>query len=218
MKILIDTLDLNEIKKYSELGIISGTTTNPTFSKRFGMKDDLDTIKQVAEAQDGVGEIYIEAFGDTADEIEDNAWRISEGSDYKDLIFKIPFTEAGVCATSKLSKSRFRINLHLVFSLSQSLIAEQVGAEFICPLIGRMDDDGMNGLEVVKEIKKSYDTNKVKTKIMGSSIRNMNHVNELIKIGVDYVTIPPKILDKMFYHKLTDEGFQTFKKDLENIG
>ena len=66
MKILIDTLDLNEIKKYSELGIISGTTTNPTFSKRFGMKDDLDTIKQVAEAQDGVGEIYIEAFGDTA--------------------------------------------------------------------------------------------------------------------------------------------------------
>jgi transaldolase len=152
MKILIDTLDLKEIKKYSDMGIISGVTTNPTFSKRFGMEDDIDTIKQVSDALGGKGDIYIEAFGHTMREIEDNAHRISNGSSYKNI-----------------------------------------------------------------KMKKCYDTNSVTTKIMGSSIRNVNHVIELYKVGIDAITIPPEILEKMFYHPLTDSGFKTFAKDLKNI-
>jgi|TARA_Y100000590_G_scaffold15147_1_gene18221 transaldolase len=217
MKILIDTLDLKEIKKYSDMGIISGVTTNPTFSKRFGMEDDIDTIKQVSDALGGKGDIYIEAFGHTMREIEDNAHRISNGSSYKNIIFKIPFTESGVEATSNLSKIGYKTNLHLIYSVTQALIAEQAGATYICPLVGRMDDVGNDGVENVIKMKKCYDTNSVTTKIMGSSIRNVNHVIELYKVGIDAITIPPEILEKMFYHPLTDSGFKTFAKDLKNI-
>jgi transaldolase len=217
MKILIDSLDVKEIKKYSDMGIISGVTTNPTFSKRFGMKDDIDTIKQVSDALGGKGDIYIEAFGHSQIEIEDNAHRISNGSSYKNIIFKIPFTEAGVGATSNLSKIGYKINLHLIYSVTQALISEQAGASYICPLIGRMDDIGNDGIENVIKMKKCYDKNLVRTKILGSSIRNVNHVAELYKIGIDTITIPPKILEKMFYHPLTTSGFETFAEDLKNI-
>ena len=217
MKILIDTLDVKEIKKYSDMGIISGVTTNPTFSKRFGMKDDIDTIKQVSDAIDGKGDIFIEAFGHTEREIEDNAHRISNGSSYKNIIFKIPFTESGVEATSNLSKIGYKTNLHLIYSVTQALIAEQSGATYICPLVGRMDDIGNDGIENVTKMKKCYDKNLVETKIMGSSIRNVNHVAELYRVGIDSITIPPKILEQMFYHPLTTSGFETFVEDLKNI-
>ena len=116
MKILIDTLDLKEIKKYSDMGIISGVTTNPTFSKKFGMKDDIETIEKVSEALGGKGEIFIEAFGYEADEIEDNARLIADDSSYSDLVFKVPFTTGGVKATSNLSEGGFfKVNLHLIY-------------------------------------------------------------------------------------------------------
>ncbi len=217
MKILIDTLDVKEIKKYSDMGIISGVTTNPTFSKRFGMKDDIDTIKQVSDAIAGKGDIFIEAVGHTEREIEDNAHRISNGSSYKNIIFKIPFTESGVKATSNLSKIGYKTNLHLIYSVTQALIAEQSGATYICPLVGRMDDIGNDGIENVTKMKKCYDKNLVETKIMGSSIRNVNHVAELYRVGIDSITIPPKILEQMFYHPLTTSGFETFVEDLKNI-
>jgi len=217
MKILIDTLDVKEIKKYSDMGIISGVTTNPTFSKRFGMKDDIDTIKQVSDAIAGKGDIFIEALGHTEREIEDNAHRISNGSSYKNIIFKIPFTESGVEATSNLSKIGYKTNLHLIYSVTQALIAEQSGATYICPLVGRMDDIGNDGIENVTKMKKCYDKNLVETKIMGSSIRNVNHVAELYRVGIDSITIPPKILEQMFYHPLTTSGFETFVEDLKNI-
>ena len=217
MKILIDTLDVKEIKKYSDMGVISGVTTNPPFSKRFGMKDDIDTIKQVSDAVGGKGDIFIEAFGHTDREIEDNAHRISNGSSYKNIIFKIPFTEAGVKATSNLSKIGYKTNLHLIYSVTQALISEQAGATYICPLVGRMDDIGNDGIENITKMKKCYDTNSVTTKIMGSSIRNVNHVVELYRVGIDSITIPPKILEQMFYHPLTTSGFETFVEDLKNI-
>ena len=217
MKILIDTLDVKEIKKYSDMGIISGVTTNPTFSKRFGMKDDIDTIKQVSDAIAGKGDIFIEALGHTEREIEDNAHRISNGSSYKNIIFKIPFTESGVKATSNLSKIGYKTNLHLIYSVTQALIAEQSGATYICPLVGRMDDIGNDGIENVTKMKKCYDKNLVETKIMGSSIRNVKHVAELYRVGIDSITIPPKILEQMFYHPLTTSGFETFVEDLKNI-
>jgi transaldolase len=218
MRILIDTLDLKEIKKYSNMGIISGVTTNPTFSKLFGMRDDLETVEKVSEALDGKGEIFIEAFGYDANEIEDNARRIADESSYDNLVFKVPFTESGVEATSNLSEGGFfKVNLHLIYSVSQALIADQAGAAYICPLIGRMDDIGNDGIENIAKMKSCYKINSVKTKIMGSSIRSANHVIELYKIGVDVATIPPKVLEKMFYHPLTTDGFEIFAEDLKSI-
>jgi|TARA_B110000977_G_scaffold201355_1_gene295539 transaldolase len=217
VKILIDTLDLKEIKKYSQFGILSGVTTNPTFSKRFGMSDDIDTINQTSEALGGVGEVHVEAFGESSAEIEDNANSISERSEYNNLIFKVPFTESGVEATSKLSKKGFKINLHLIYSVNQALLSETVGATYICPLIGRKDDIGDDGIANIKKIKDCFDSNSVSTKIMGSSVRYPKHIIELYEIGVDIVTVPPKVLEKMFYHPLTTDGFDTFKKDLESL-
>ena len=217
MKILIDTLDLKEIKKYADLGILSGVTTNPTFSKRFGMSDDIDTINKTSEALGSVGEVHVEAFGVTANEIEDNANSIRERSDYDNLIFKVPFTEAGVEATSHLSSAGFDINLHLIYSVNQALLSELVGAKYICPLIGRKDDVGDDGIENIKKIQNCFINNFTKTKIMGSSVRYPKHVMELYDIGVDVVTVPPKVLSQMFYHPLTTDGFETFKRDLESL-
>ena len=126
MRILIDTLDLKEIKKYSNMGIISGVTTNRTFSKLFGRRDDVETGEKVSEGIDGKGEIFIEAFGYDANEIEDNARRIADESSYDNLVFKVPFTESGVEATSNLSEGGFfKVNLHLIYSVSQALIADR---------------------------------------------------------------------------------------------
>jgi transaldolase len=217
MKLLLDTLDLEQIRKFSKLGILSGVTTNPTFSKRFGMKDDIDTIEKVSDALGGKGEIFVEAFGHESSEIEDNAVKIDEKSDYDDLIFKVPFTEAGVEATYNLKQKGFKINLHLIYSVSQAMISEQVNADYICPLIGRLDDVGNDGIENIQKIKKSFDTNSVSTKIMGSSIRTVSHVISLYKLGIDVATIPPKVLDTMFYHPMTQDGFETFAEDLKSI-
>tara|TARA_Y100000593_G_C4241958_1_gene302614 strand:+ start:430 stop:1083 length:654 start_codon:yes stop_codon:yes gene_type:complete len=217
MKILIDTLDIKEIKKYNDMGILSGVTTNPTFSKKFGMKDDIETIEVVSDAINHEGEIHVEAFGYSMNEIEDNARRIADDSSYDNLVFKVPFTETGIEATANLSASGFKVNLHLIYSTNQALLSELVGATYICPLVGRKDDVGDDGIENIKKIKDCYDTNSVTTKIMGSSIRYPKHVIELYQIGVDVVTVPPKVLEKMFYHPLTTDGFNTFAEDLKNL-
>lgn len=217
MKIFLDTIDLNEIKKYSEILNVAGVTTNPNLARRFDMSDDIEIVREIGKILGSEKEIHIEAFGENAKEIINNSQRIKKNCSKFNLIFKIPFSEEGVKAAKFLAKKKYLTNLHLIFSLSQAIIAASINSHYICPLIGRLDDIGHNAIYNLRKIIASYKIHNCKTLIMGSSIRNLNHVIECYKIGVDAVTIPMKVVKEMFNHPLTDTAFLQFKKDLNQM-
>jgi len=213
MDIFLDTLDLEIIDKYYNMGIISGVTTNPTFARRFGMSD-VEMVTKIRGVM-SFGEIHVEAFGDTAEQILSEVERL-KSVDYN-LVFKIPFTEEGVRAVYEIKHNclnTIRTNIHLIFSHNQALIATKAKSDYICPLVGRLDDEGHEGLLFIDELVRTFNRDNVKTKIMVSSVRNPMHVIRAFKAGVDAVTIPADVINRMFYHKLTDDGFERFKKDL----
>jgi len=208
MEIFIDTLDLDIIKKYHDMGILTGVTTNPTMQKEFGFKDDLDMVLKLREVI-GDGEIHIEAFGRTADEILKNSDRIL--STGKNLVFKIPFSEAGVYAVHHLTKMGYKTSMHLVYSLSQAIIASVVEPTYICTLAGRLDDIGHKSMEPIAQMVG------LGPKVMVSSVRHPQHVIMAKQIEADAVTIPPGVLELMFDHPLTKRGINIFEKDIEDI-
>lgn len=206
MKIFIDTLDMDMIKKYADIGIISGVTTNPTMQKKFNMMDSKKMVLEIRKYI-GNGEIHVEAFGDTADEILTNSdTLLSTG---KNLVFKIPFTEAGLLACKQLRYMGYQTNMHLIFSVNQAILAAVIGTTYICPLVGRLDDVGHNALENAKEMLG------LGPKIMISSVRHPQHVIDAWKIGAHAVTIPPYVLEKMLVHPLTTEAIGIFKEDMK---
>lgn len=217
MKIFLDTIDLDEIKKYNEIFEIAGITTNPNLARRFGMSDDIEMVKKIGEIIGKDKEIHVEAFGENSKEIIENSQRIQKNCSKYNLVFKIPFSEEGVKAAKYLIKKNFSTNLHLIFSQSQAIISSSINSNYICPLIGRLDDIGHNAIENLNKIITSFKINNSKTLVMGSSIRNLNHVIECYKIGVDAITIPMKVIKEMFNHPLTDTGYLLFKKDLSQM-
>ncbi len=214
MKLFLDSLDTENISKYSKMCIIQGVTTNPTLAKRFNMSDDIDMIKKVNEASGG-GEIHVEAFGDTEEEIISNAERIIESCQEINVIFKIPFSEEGVAAANILEKKGMKTNLHLIFSINQALLSAKVGATYICPLVGRLDDIGYDAIKNVQDIKSAFKLNEESTQVMVSSVRHPQHVIRAYKSGADAVTVPLNVLSQMFRHPLTDYGINSFKQDIE---
>lgn len=214
MKIFLDSLDVNLIKKYSGVGLLAGITTNPTFSKRFGMLDDIEMVSKIREAL-GEGEIHVEAFGDTKGEIIKNVDRLLEKTNDSDLVFKIPFSEQGLSACKEFVKSGIKTNMHLIYSINQAILAAAIKSTYICPLVGRLDDTGHDAMENVKNIKEAFKVNSESTLIMVSSVRHPQHVLKAYMYGADVVTVPPNVLSQMFYHPLTDKGVHTFKSDIE---
>lgn len=212
MNIFLDTLDISLIDKYYKMGFISGVTTNPTMKARFSMSDDIDMIQLVRKTMP-VGEIHVEAFGESVDEIISEVDKLKCVDD--NLVFKIPFTESGVSAVHKLKNfGGIKTNLHLVFSHNQALISTNVKSDYICPLVGRLDDEGHEGLLFIDELARIFRRDRIQTKIMVSSVRSPMHVIRAFKSGADAITIPVDVMKRMFYHKLTDDGFQKFKDDL----
>jgi len=212
MDIFLDTLDLEVIKRYHGMGLVSGVTTNPTLARRYNMADDVEMVKAVRGAM-RFGEIHVEAFGDTVDEIISEVERLRSSDD--DLVFKIPFSESGVMAVKQLKGfGATRTNMHLIFSHNQALIATKVGSDYICPLVGRLDDEGHEGLLFIDELVRTFGRDQVKTRVMVSSVRNPMHVIRAFKVGADAVTIPASVMERMFTHKLTEDGFAKFKEDL----
>jgi len=216
MKIFLDTLDINLIKQYSGMGLLSGITTNPTFSKRFNMANDVDMIFKVRQAL-GEGEIHVEAFGDTKNEIIENADRLLKKTSDKNLVFKIPFTDYGVAATMELISNNLKTNLHLIYSLNQAILAATVRSTYICPLVGRLDDIGHDAMENIKNIVSIYRKNSGTPLVMVSSVRHPQHVLRAYEYEADAITIPPNVLTQMFYHPLTDTGIVAFKDDINTI-
>ena len=198
------------------MGILFGVTTNPTLAKRFGMADDIDMIGQIRNVMP-VGEIHVEAFGKSSEEIVGNALRIHSSSNDKDLVFKVPFSPEGVTAVKKLSDLGHKTNLHLIFSKTQALISSCAGSTYICPLVGRLDDIGHNAFDNLSPIISSFKHQESKTKIMVSSVRHIQHVISAFESGADAVTIPENVLRSMFNHPLTDVGYEKFHKDLRSM-
>ena len=217
MKIFLDTIDLKEIEKYNSIMNLSGVTTNPNLARRFGMANDIEMVKKISQIITNDKEIHVEAFGDNFSEIIKNAERIKSHCPKLNLVFKVPFSEDGVKAAKYLRSKKYLINLHLIFSVSQAIISSGIEANYICPLIGRLDDIGHNAIENLNKIITSYKIQNSKTLVMGSSIRNLNHVLDCYKIGVSAVTVPVKVIKEMFNHPLTENGFNLFRKDLNQM-
>ncbi len=211
MKFFLDTANLDKITYFTSLGLVDGVTTNPSLIAKEG-KDFLPAIKEILKIVEGP--VSVEVIGSSSVEMVKEAREFSRLA--KNIVVKIPFTKEGVKATQILSKENIKVNMTLIFSASQALIAAKSGANYVSPFVGRLDDISHDGLEIVEQIKTIFENYNFKTEIIVASIRHPKHVVEAAMLGADIATIPPEVLELMFNHPLTDIGIKKFMKDWTN--
>ena len=210
MKIFLDTADTEQIRKYHGTGLIDGVTTNPTLIRKSGR--DPEEVYQ--ELQDiGVKDISMEVVGDSNQMIEEGKRLCKEFPETATI--KVPCTPDGLLACAELStKSLIRVNVTLIFDVAQAILSAKAGATYISPFVGRLDDNSIAGLELIKDIKKVFDVQCVyQTQILSASIRYVNSVSQSFANGANIVTMPPAVFEKMYNHVLTDKGLEIFDKD-----
>lgn len=212
MKFFIDTANIDEIKKASEWGIISGVTTNPSLIAKEG-KNFEDVIEEITSIIDGP--ISAEVISLEAEKMVEEAMPLAKIS--KNIVIKIPMTLEGLKAVSKLSKKGIKTNVTLVFSANQALMAARAGATYVSPFVGRLDDISHDGVKLIEEINQIFSKHNIKTAIIAASIRNPIHVKDVAKAGADIATIPCKIFEQMVKHPLTDKGIEKFLADWEKL-
>jgi transaldolase len=216
MKFFIDTANLDEIKEASELGLLDGVTTNPTLLSRevgrTGMKPN-DVLKKICEMVDGP--ISAEVVSLDADGMVKEAEKLSKIA--KNICIKVPMTREGVKATRRIVGKGIMVNMTLVFSVNQALLAAKAGATFMSPFIGRLDDIAHTGMDLVEDIMTVVENYDYATEVIVASIRHPVHVVEAALIGADIATIPFNVIDKMFKHPLTDIGIERFLADWKKI-
>lgn len=217
MKIFVDTADLDEIRELTSWGIIDGVTTNPTLVAKSGrsFKEVIDEIFDIVD-----GPISLEAVSETAEdmvkEAKDIVSTIPE-KHRKNITIKIPMTPKGLKAVKVLSKQGIQTNVTLIFSANQALLAAKAGATFVSPFIGRLDDMGQEGMEVIEEIMDIFTNYAIDTQVIVASIRHPIHVIQAARLGAHIATIPPSVIRKMVKHSLTDVGIERFLKDWEKV-
>ena len=217
MKIFIDTADLDEIREIASWGIVDGVTTNPTLVKKSGRSFN-EIIEEIFEIVDGP--ISLEVISEKADDMVKEAKGLVSKVNQKyrkNVAIKVPMTPEGLKATKKLKKEGIKTNVTLVFSANQALLAAKAGATFVSPFIGRLDDIGQEGMQIVEEIVEIFTNYDIETEVIVASIRHPIHVIEAARLGADIATIPPGIIRKMAKHSLTDIGIKSFLKDWEKI-
>jgi transaldolase len=217
MKIFVDTADLDEIREFASWGIVDGVTTNPTLVKRSG-RSFSEIIEEIFEIVDGP--ISLEVVSEKAEDMVKEAKEIVKKVDkkyQKNVAIKIPMTKEGLKAVSKLSKEGIQTNVTLVFSANQALLAAKAGATFVSPFIGRLDDQGQEGMQIIAEIVDIFFNYDIETEIIVASIRHPIHVIDSARLGADIATIPPKVLHKMVGHTLTDKGIKSFLDDWKHV-
>jgi len=208
MEFFVDTADVDEIRKLHKMGLVDGVTTNPSLIKKSG-RDHETTIKEISSFVKGP--ISVEVLA------EDTKGMVKEAEKYskwgKNIVVKIPMTPEGMKAVKELNKKNIQTNVTLVFSPLQALIAAKAGATYVSPFVGRLDDIGHFGMEIIAQIRDIYDNYNFETKILAASLRHPTHVLESALIGADVATIPPGIMLKLFNHPLTDKGLKKFLED-----
>ena len=209
MEFFLDTADVDSIKELSETGLIDGVTTNPSLVAKSG-KDFFTILKDISKIVSGP--ISAEVTALESDGMVAEGVKLAKIAN--NIVIKLPLTQEGLKACTKLTKKKIKTNVTLCFSPSQALIAAKSGATYISPFVGRLDDIGENGMELIQKIKDIYSNYpKLNTKILVASVRNMEHVAQAAIIGADVVTLPPKILEELYEHPLTKKGLDAFLED-----
>ncbi len=208
MEFFLDTGIVAEIKEAVQLGIIDGVTTNPSLIAKTG-RNQKDVIKEISGIIDGPisAEVIATDFEGMLIEGEDLA------KIHSNVVIKLPLTEAGIAACKRFSQKGIKTNVTLCFSVNQALLAAKAGATYISPFIGRLDDIGQNGNDLIGEIRSLYDNYGFKTKILAASIRHAAHVRESALLGADVGTMPLSVVKALYKHPLTDKGLETFLAD-----
>lgn len=210
MKIFIDTANVEEIKKAAALGILDGVTTNPSLIAKEG-RDLKEVIEEICSIVDGP--ISAEVISLEAKKMVEEARELVKL--HKNIVIKIPMCEEGLKAVSILAKEGIRTNVTLIFSAQQALLAAKAGASFVSPFVGRLDDIGNGGLQIIEDIAMIFEMYAIDTEIISASIRTPMHVLEVAKAGSNIATIPYKVIMQMIKHPLTDIGIQKFLADYE---
>jgi transaldolase len=216
MKVFIDTANLDEIKEASELGLLDGVTTNPTLLSREVERTGMEPNKVLKKICEMVkGPISAEVVSLKADGIVKEAESLSKIA--KNICIKVPMIMEGIKATRRLRDLGIMVNVTLIFSTNQALLAAKAGASFVSPFIGRLDDIGHTGMDLVEDMMTVYENYDFATEVIVASIRHPLHVVEAALIGADIATIPFKVIDKMYKHPLTDIGIERFLADWKKV-
>ena len=217
MKIFVDTADLDEIKELASWGILDGVTTNPTLVAKTGRSFN-EIIEEIFKLVDGP--ISLEVVSEKSEDMVKEAKQLVSKVNQKyrkNVAIKIPMTPEGLKAVKKLSKEGIKTNVTLVFSANQALLAAKAGASFVSPFIGRLDDIGQEGMQLVEEIVEIFYNYDIKTEVIVASIRHPIHVIQAARLGADISTVPPGIIRKMAKHSLTDVGIKRFLDDWKKV-
>ena len=213
MKIFLDTADIDEIKKAHETGMIEGITTNPTLIKKSG-RDPVEVIKEIAAISNHFESVSAEVVADTAEEMVDQAQAFN---DIWNVTIKVPCTVEGLKACTALAAAGRKVNVTLIFSPAQAILARRAGAAYVSPFVGRMNDNSVSGVALVQTIASLYNQHFSTTQVLAASIRDVHQVGRCFDAGANICTIPPKVFWAMYKHVLTDQGLELFQKDWESV-
>ena len=208
MKFFLDSANLDELKAAARLGIIDGVTTNPSLIAREGVPIELQ-IPKICELIEG--DVSAEVVSTDSDEMVEEGRKLTVL--HPSVVVKVPLTRDGIRACSLMSREGIRVNVTLCFSAAQALLAAKAGAYFVSPFVGRLEDVGASGINLIHDIVRIYRNFGYNTQVLAASLRNPTHVVEAAKAGAHIGTLPFKVLDSLFHHPLTDKGLEQFLKD-----
>lgn len=210
MKLFLDTANIDEIRRANDMGVICGVTTNPSLIAKEGRKVE-DVVAEIASIVDGP------ISGEVKATTTDAEGMIAEGREiaaiHPNMVVKIPMTEEGLKATKVLADEGIKVNVTLIFTAAQALMAARAGAAFVSPFMGRLDDISVPGIDLISMIAEMFEIHGIEAEIIAASIRNPIHVIDSALAGADIATIPFKVIEQMLHHPLTDAGIEKFQKD-----
>jgi len=214
MKFFLDTANVEDIRKANAMGVICGVTTNPSLIAKEG-RDFKQVVVEIASIVDGP------ISGEVKATTTDAEGMIQEGREiaaiHKNMVVKIPMTVEGLKACHALAAEGIQVNMTLIFTANQALLAARSGAAFVSPFVGRLDDISVRGTDLIAEVAEIFQRHGIKTEIIAASIRHPMHVTECALAGADIATVPYKVIEQMTHHPLTDQGIEKFRKDYEAV-
>ena len=214
MKLFIDTAIVEDIRKANDMGVICGVTTNPSLIAKSG-RDFKEVIQEITSIVDGPISAEVSPNAATAEEMVVQALDLA--AIHKNIVIKLPMTLEGLKACKQLTAKGIKTNVTLIFSSTQALLAARAGATYVSPFLGRLDDIGMDGMNLIEEIVDIFDTHGIESEIIAASVRHPIHVVQAARLGAHIATIPYNVIVQMSKHPLTDIGMERFAKDWEGV-
>ncbi|HEX5457314.1 MAG TPA: fructose-6-phosphate aldolase [Candidatus Nitrosotalea sp.] len=212
MKIFLDTANISAIKMYNDMGLVDGITTNPSLMAKEG-GDPQKVMEEIVRIIKG--DVSLEVLSMETNGMLEEGRRLRKYGN--NVVVKCPLTPEGLKACKILTSENIPVNVTLCFSVNQAILAAKAGAKYVSPFIGRLDDNGQDGMSLIREMHQVFENYKFSTQILVASVRHPMHVVEAAKIGADVVTLPPDVLGKMLKHPLTDVGLKNFLADWEKL-